>query len=310
MGKIISIIAGIVIIGALANNVQKNPKQNQSHNVDTNVQNSSQNTSSDNKPSPAEIRKDGISYGSHARNTMNIVIPKGSDENTPFILLIHGGAWTSGDKGEVRPIQARLGERGIASAAMNYRYASNSIHYPELMADISKAISFIDSKEPEWGVDTDKIAIGGVSAGAHMALLYAYDYDSAGKITSVISLAGPTDITDDALITDAQKFRLMGSLEKMVGAQYIQDDELSSKFTDASPISHIKNVPTLLIHGNKDSLVPYTQSTKLDSALAAKGIAHKLMTISGADHDVGLLKPSSSIAIADQITEWVKKYDK
>jgi acetyl esterase/lipase len=154
-----------------------------------------------------------VKYGTDKRNTMNVLVPKGSTGKTPFILFMHGGAWVSGDKNDVAIVQLALGGAGIASASINYRYASDSVHYPELMSDVNSAVDYIVAHGKDWNVNTNKMSIGGISAGAHMALLYAYHYDTGNHINSVISMAGPTNLADTVVLDASVKNKLIGGVE-------------------------------------------------------------------------------------------------
>lgn len=267
-------------------------------------------TTQTNGKNNTEIVLRDVKYGTDARNTMNVFIPKGATSTTPFILFMHGGAWISGDKNDVAIVQLALGAQGIASASINYRYASKTVHYAELMSDVNTAVNYINDHGKDWNVDTSKIAIGGISAGAHMAMLYAYQYDNANRIDAVISMAGPTNLADPTVLDASVKNKLIGGVENMVGAKYIAGKPLDQKFTNSSPINRVKNVPTLLIHGTGDTIVAYDQSVKMDAALAAAGVPHKLMSITGANHDLGFGNPTTAKQIADEVVKWIKKYEK
>jgi acetyl esterase/lipase len=300
MKKIIGGIVIILVVLATGNGIKK---ESQKKNVQNNAPETESSSPTSISSSPIENSKKelvikDLSYGTDARNKMNVIVPKGSNEKTPFILLIHGGAWYMGDKNDLAPIQLVLATKGIASASMNYRYASPTLDHTDLMNDVSKAIGFIAEKGTEWNLNTQKIALGGASAGAHMSLLYAYKYDSENRISSVISLAGPTDITDPNLIESVTNARLIQGLNDMAGGNP----------ESASPANNIKNVPTLLVHGTKDTIVPYSQATSLNTLLTEKNIPHKLVTITGANHDLGIANPNNLKKTLDAMTNWIKTY--
>ncbi len=306
MGKIIGAVLIILGIGAVGNQIAhkqiKPAQQQQTAQTQTTTQTNGKNNS--------EIKVTNASYGTNTRNTLNVVIPKGATSTTPFVLFIHGGAWIMGDKNDIAVVQGTMASKGIASATMNYRYASSSVHYPQLMNDVNSAVNYIVEHGKDWNVDTSKIAIAGISAGAHMSMLYAYAYDTGNHIDAVISMAGPSDITDTEFLDMAARAKLLNGAEVMVGAKYTTGKPLDPKFADSSPIKHLKNVPTLLIHGTKDTIVPYDQSVRLSTALKAAGIPHLLMPIAGANHDLGLGNTITAGKELDQIVSWVRKYEK
>lgn len=214
-----------------------------------------------------------------------------------------------GDKNDLALIQLALATKGIASASMNYRYASDTVAYDQLMRDVDTAVEFIVAQGTSWKIDTQNIAIGGASAGAHMALLYAYKYDTRDRISAVISLAGPTDLSSTELLDKVTTAKLIEGVNHMVGVDYVAGTSLDPVFNTVSPIGYVKNIPSLLVHGTKDSIVPYNQATQLVAVLKEKNIAHKLLTINGANHDLGVSNPNNIKKIIDAMAHWIKTYD-
>lgn len=264
------------------------------------------------KPSNSDIveKKYDVSYGSHARNKMDVYLPANRNAETPFIMLLHGGAWVSGDKADMRTLQEFLLAKGIASASMNYRYASSSVHFGELMNDVNKAVEYCAEHADAWVMRKDHFVIGGASAGAHMSLLYGYQYDPSQRIAAIISAAGPTDITDISWLNHAAIFGLIGSIESMTGATYVYGQPLPPQFAASSPLNAIKNIPTLMIHGDADVIVFYSQAQSLTTALQNAGIPHKLITLPGANHDMNLGDPATFQHVMTEIEDWILLYGK
>lgn len=307
---ILMVIGGFVnTIKNKTNNTQFQKNNTQQSDIVSDTQSQNNTTPINNITTQKDLILRDVKYGTDARNTMNVLVPKGSTRDTPFVLFMHGGAWVTGDKNDVALVQLALGANGIASAAINYRYASDTLHYPELMSDVNSAVNYIVDHGKDWGVNTDKIAIGGISAGAHMALLYGYHYDQGNHISSIISMAGPVDMTNVDFLNAAALLKLIDGANKMVGATYVFAKPVPSQFKDASPIQYVKNVPTLIIHGTGDIIVPYTQAELLNTTLNQKGFTHELMTIPGANHDLGLGNKITAQQIADKVVEWVKMYN-
>jgi acetyl esterase/lipase len=261
--KIAGIIVIILVLGGIINTVKnKNPDEISGNPALSQTQQSS-GQSATSEPTKKDLILRDVKYGTDKRNTMNVFVPKGSNNKTPFILFMHGGAWVSGDKNDVAIVQLALGGAGVASASINYRYASDTVHYTELMSDVNTAVNYIVEHGKDWNVDTNKISIGGISAGAHMALLYGYQYDKGNHISSIISMAGPSNIADVTILNASVINKLIGGVEKMVGTTYTAGQTLNQKFANASPINFVKNVPTLIIHGTADVIVPYAQAELL-----------------------------------------------
>lgn len=240
---------------------------------------------------------------------MNVILPKNTTGKTPFVLMIHGGAWVKGDKNEVGFIQKFLAEEGIASAAPNYRFSSPSIHLPQMMEDIKKTVEYCKVHGAEWNVDNTQFVIGGASAGAHLALMYAYKYDTENSFNAVISLSGPTNLTDKNWLDHIIKIGFIEGTQNMINDKYNPNTPLSKNFKDVSPLYNIKNIPTLLIAGTVDKVVFYSQSVELDKALTNANYTHKFVTMQNCDHDLGVLNPINLNKVKMEVSNWVKKYD-
>ncbi len=244
-------------------------------------------------------------YGSDDRQRMSVALPEGRDEKNPIVILIHGGAWIVGNKEDFGGLQQFLLENKIGSISISYRYASDNHHFEGLMDDIGLALASIKVHAQEWGIRTDHYQLWGASAGAHMALLYAYHFQQNNEISSVISAAGPTAFPDEFL--DAAALTpLKAPIEAMVGAPLAPP--YSSRFADAGPITYAANaVPTLLIHGMADTTVPYVLSTTLKTVLQNQGKTVQLIPLAGVGHDF-LGDPVVMLQVLNSILEWVKTY--
>ncbi len=249
-----------------------------------------------------------ISYGSHERNVMDVYLPKDRTAATPFVVLIHGGGWTEGKKDDLRPFQEILLDSNIASVSISYRYVNSSTHFTELMEDVKKAIDYCIAKSDEWKIRDKKIIVAGASAGAHMALLYGYKYDTDNRLSAIISLAGPTDFAIPDFHNYAALIGLSQNINHMAGATYNFGQPIDAKFIAASPITHVINKPTLLVHGELDLVVPYDQAVRLKGKLQSLSYTHKMIAIPGAGHDLGLANPDTLKLLLKEIVAWAKAY--
>jgi acetyl esterase/lipase len=214
-------------------------------------------------------------YGNNIRNVMDIYLSKNRTNDTKTIIFIHGGGWKAGDKSDFKYFASFFSDSGINTITMNYRYAdaSNEIDYNEILADIGKAISFIKSNSKKYGSNFNEITLFGASAGGHLALLYAY---KCGNIKSVISLAGPTDFNDEAILS-------INGMPELVNN--VVGNSSYEKRSEASPITHVNNTTTLLYHGKLDTIVPYSQSEKLFKKISALNPENKLTLFANCGHE-------------------------
>eukprot|EP01133_Synstelium_polycarpum_P010549 gene10549-12272_t len=216
-------------------------------------------------------KKMDVVYGPYPRNIMDVYLPAGRSASTPFVLLIHGGAWTMAAKENIREYQDSLLAHGIAVASINHRYANNQdVHYPQMMEDVEKALNYCISQANQWNIRSDHFVLTGVSSGAHLALLYSYT--SKKNINAIVEFCGPTDLTDTTTLNYEIKTGLIDVIQKMTGRNYVKGAQLDPSYADSSPVNHVKNIPVLIIHGDKDKVVPYAQSLFLVKELQKKGV--------------------------------------
>lgn len=238
-----------------------------------------------------------MAYGTHERQVVDLFVPDGASGDLGLVLFIHGGAWIGGDKESyVSGMNYGASNLGIATASTNYRYISEDVDILDILDDIDAALAKIKEKGAEVGVNINKVLLTGDSAGAHLSLLYAYARKSTAPIApvAVISNSGPTDLYDDnfyhnnALGNEAVISDLMS---KACGQRFTYETKESAKeaLYRVSPIDYVSAdcVPTVINHGNADSIVPFSNAQTLDALLTQYGVEHVLNVYQGADHDLG-----------------------
>jgi len=206
---------------------------------------------------------------------------------TPAIIFIHGGGWSSGSYHD-SPI-AEFAQAGYFAASIEYRL-SGEAKWPAQIQDCNLGVRWLRANAAKYKVYPDRIAVWGESAGGHLAACVATmgetkDLEGNGGypgVSSAVQAAviyyGPTDLTTPDMVNN-----LGGALEALFGAPYAQNPEL---WKSASPLYAIKagDAPMFLAHGDADQLVPVTQSTIFDAALAKTGVPHQLLIIKNAGH--------------------------
>ena len=244
-------------------------------------------------------------YGKHERHYLDIAIPKEPANEQGIILYIHGGGWIGGDKEVYTDRLKHDASLGYVAAAINYRYADGkSVTCDDIMDDIDAALVKIKEICAGYGYNLTKVIIGGGSAGAHLSLMYAYTRVDTAPITPVaaVSYAGPTDLTD--LNFYATQYR--EDIEKMIysisGAKVTKKPvaECEDLLLKVSPINYVNSntVPTLLCHGMKDDVVPYSNATTLFELLKKHGVTVELITFQNSGH--GLEADSDKSNYADE----------
>ncbi len=209
----------------------------------------------------------------------------------PLVVVVHGGSWRGGDKGEVPHVSRALALAGALVADVRYRLAPEHPH-PAALADVKCAVGLLRSR-PE--VDPARIFLVGRSAGGHLALLAAL---TAGlpelspacavpdlPVAGVAGLYATTDLVHaDAAPPSPDPIDNRGALRDFLGFAP-SDDPVRA--TAASPVKYADRATglrVLLVHGTDDRLVPASHGERLAAALRGAGHAPELHLVPGADH--------------------------
>lgn len=264
-----------------------------------------------------------LSYGSHERQVMDLYLPEENDGEVGLVLFIHGGAWVSGNKdGYKNALRTACNDLGYAAAAINYRYLSESVSLFDIADDIDLALKMIKEKGNEKGININKVLLTGSSAGGHLSLFYAYSRKNTAPITpvAVVSNCGPTDLSDDNYYYNAD-LGMNSELGAFEDIAYLFSCASGQKFTyetrasaeeallKVSPVYYVDSgaVPTVINHGQKDTIVPFSNAKSLAEKLEAKGIPYDFNIYPNSGH--GLDKDEANTEIADDLLyEYVFTY--
>jgi len=180
----------------------------------------------------------------------------------------------------------------MAFVSIGYRLANGkemTNQFPTQEEDVKACIEYVLSNRSEYGI-SGKFATFGGSAGAHLALLYAYKHGTGSyKPAAAVSLVGPTNISsvyEQVLMTDDPNRELFHSLFiDAVGGTQKEKPELC--YT-SSPINYVtkKSPPTLMIYGEVDTIVPSQQAEELAAKLTECGVKHVYKLYPGQQHDL------------------------
>jgi acetyl esterase/lipase len=219
-----------------------------------------------------------VSYGTDTAQRMDVYLPANrTTTETGVLVLIHGGAWSTGDKTEFNEYIPVLKERlpGYAFFNINYRLAQlPSTHlFPTQENDVKTAFSAIVAKADEYRFNKEKLAVLGASAGAHLALLQSYK-NSTPRVKAVVDMFGPTDLAAlyNSLSTPIERFAFQSLLSGTPSTN-------PAMYQAASGINFVsaQSPPTLILHGGADPLVPVSQSTTLKAKLETFNVPVQLV---------------------------------
>jgi len=233
----------------------------------------------------------GVSYDDRFDATrMDVYLPKDDGRARPAILFVHGGGWRGGDPEYHRPDAERMAGSGFVAATVGYRLIPEG-QFPAAYQDVHCALAYVRAHADELGVDGDRIAIAGMSAGGHLVSLLGVAADEpaiatdcewgpTGPPAAVISAAGPTDLRPRADAEHIQEF-VGGTIE-----------EVPEAYDLASPMYHVDGEapPFLFVHGTFDVFVDLDDSRLMQEALLSEGNDARLLTLPAGGH---LLNPGS-----------------
>jgi acetyl esterase/lipase len=256
---------------------------------------------SDTENSKTEFRR-GIVYATHDGVALqgDLYLPAGPGP-FPVIVNVHGGYWRRGSRDTYQYWGPYLAARGYAGFTISYRLTKPGTRtYPEAVLDVCAAVQFMRGGAKELGLDRERIALWGNSAGAQLAALVALAGDSppfagaypqdphAAVSSSVKLLIGVYGIYDLVAQWRHAQIGAPGDnlVESFLGCSPMQDRR---RYFEASPLSHavIGNNKTAvyLSWGTEDDVVDHrTQSQEFLLALKQAGFNVRSCVIPGATH--------------------------
>lgn len=255
----------------------------------------------------AQLNIEHIPYGPDKKQTFDLYMPAKMDKSTPVFILIHGGAWVMGGKDMTEKNAKDLRDRGMVVANVDYRPVSEKVHGKDLVEDISNAVAKVRASSADFGFSSAGYHISGISAGAHLSLLYAYTTNQPVK--SITAMSAPTRLDDPEMLEVAKKYNLVLPVMLLAEAELNSKPENLEKLKKVSPYAFVKKIPTQLIHGDQDELVPISQAKYLYEILQKKNVDSKLLVMPGQGHDVGLRNAEVEPKVLDAIESWTKSHN-
>lgn len=219
---------------------------------------------------------------------LDLAIPEGKGP-FPLVVVVHGGAWRMGNKKDVRSWISLLAEQGFVAASVSYRLAPDYV-FPAQIEDVKTAVRFLRSQKAKYKINPDKVGALGFSAGGHLVALLGLTDAKAGfegklypeessEVQCVVDFFGPIDLTEFGKDDSAQR----SMLAPFIGAKYSEKPELHLK-ASVTPYIHKKAPPFLIIHGDKDWIVPVSQSQNFAKKLKEEGVEVEYLEIRGGGH--------------------------
>lgn len=253
-------------------------------------------------PAPATNRQpeETVTYaragGTGGRLELDVWRPQGDGaaHGRPAVIVVHGGGWQSGERGEFPRWNDWLADKGYVVFDIDYSLSPPPT-WQEAPADVGCAIRWVKDNATRYGVDPDRVALMGRSAGAHLALLTAYTGE-AHVPTSGCKVRGDQDTEVAAVAafyppTDLADLRMRGYLPGLGDFFGGSPGAFPGRYRLSSPASRVGPIepPTFLVHGGEDQIVPPGQSALLAGRLGGAGVPYRLVELPWANHTFDFL---------------------
>jgi acetyl esterase/lipase len=240
--------------------------------------------------------------------TMDVYVPKGKKNGAGVIYAVSGG-WFSAKQPARPPIYDEFLRRGYVVYAVVHG-SQPRFTIPEVVDDMNRAVRFIRHTAKQYDVDPNRLGIAGASAGGHLSLMQgcapkdgnpkskdAIDHESS-RVAAVACFFPPTDFLnygkpgEDALGSGILKnFKApfdFVEFDQFARAYYVIQDQGKRReiAKQISPANHVteKSPPTLIIHGDADTLVPIQQAELIIEKLKAAKVPCELVVKPKAQH--------------------------
>jgi acetyl esterase/lipase len=261
----------------------------------------------------------------------------------PVVLWIHGGALIMGHRGQIdRALLRKLLQAGYAVVSIDYRLAPET-KLPAILDDVQDAYRWVREKGPDlFNIDPRRIAVMGGSAGGYLTL--ALGYRVQPRPAALVSFWGYGDIDGPwysrpdpfyakmPAVPKEEAYRAVGGpvISESVGKNNrssfylycrqhglwpkevagLDPDKEPKAFDSFCPVRNVTAAypPTLLVHGTRDTDVPYEQSAQMAQELGRKGVAHELMTVKDAGHGLAGARPAVVAEAHERVLAFLKKH--
>lgn len=238
----------------------------------------------------------GVNYAQDASpyHKMDAYLPVG---NGPFpaFVYIHGGGWVRGGRDEYGKLGPFYAKRGIAGFSIDYTLATQGkSSWPVVIQDVVHAIRYIKANAQQYGIDPERIALMGDSAGGHLASLAGLlsgnepflkgasgNPEVSSRVSLVVDYYGPTDLQ---LLGESEESTAYWITAAFLGdVAYVMNQSL---WIEASPSTYIgAGAPVfLIVHGTNDTVVPIAVSESFNRKLEATGVETHFVRLEGGDH--------------------------
>lgn len=255
-----------------------------------------------------DVQKD-IAYGKDELQKFDAYLPKNFDGDAPIVILLHGGSWRAGDRGNFEDYGNKLAELGFAAFSVEYRLAPQH-HFDEMYDDCLNALRYIRKNAKGYRVNAEKAAVVGASAGGHLATMMGVREEMkssdpeleevSAKVTCVVNFYGPCDLRPWGNLTLPIIQDLVGKAPKEDKKAY--DDVSPCMFYDKS------DAPVLVLQGTADMTVMASMSKKTVQKMKEAGMDAEIILYEKEDHGFNFYRKTKNYQKAfDDMIAFLRK---
>ena len=251
---------------------------------------------------PQYTKESNVVYGMYSGLALLMDVYTPDQPNGYGIIFINGSGWHAGLGMNTQALKDRpdtlesmglpLIEEGFTLFFINHRSAPR-FKMPDIISDAQRAVRFVRHHAEKYGIDPDKLTGIGGSSGAHLVSLLGVmdgegDPDAedevlrqSAKLQCVVAHAAPSDMAAD----DTPMFFVTTATATM-GLRMPRSESEKQIYREASPLYYITpdDASILLIHGDKDGTVPFSQAEKFIAKLQKTGVPSKFVPVIGGGH--------------------------
>lgn len=230
--------------------------------------------------------KDGMAL------TFDVLKPKAKANGAAILFMVSGGWVSSYSPPQQTALRFKdLLDKGFTVIAVRHGSSPKYV-IPEIVADVRRAVRFVRHHAKQWGIDAERLGVFGGSAGGHLSLVLGTASDNgdpnakeefmkqSSRVASVVAYFPPVDLRPLARGVNPPP-PADGRPQRFPALNFEKE-----KAPDYSPIIHVSpdDPPSLLIHGDKDELVPLSNSKIIYEAFQKNNVKTQMIIIEGAGH--------------------------
>lgn len=218
-----------------------------------------------------------------------------TSEARPALIICPGGAYAYTSEREGKPIAKKFNSLGFQTFVLNYHTAP--FEFPTALCELAVAVRTVRENAEEWGLDPERIAIAGFSAGGHLAASLCVNYKK-DWLLSYLSNAAPEEIMPNACVLSypvitSGEFGHQGSFENLLGMHTDEDKAKKYKQDLVELVTLDRHVtedvpPTFLWHTYEDASVPVENSLLYLAALCNAGVLAEFHMFPFGSHGLSL----------------------